>query len=81
MIANRPEKSVWLDIPGTCHMRGEFTGDDDIHVMFGDPSDGVDVLFERPALERFVQLATELLAVPVPDDPKADLPRLHAPAI
>jgi hypothetical protein len=39
------------------------------------------VLFERPALERFVQLANELLAVKIPDDPKADLPRLHAPAL
>lgn len=79
MIPNPPEKSVWLDIPEDCRMSGEFTGDRDIHLTFGNPSDGVDVLFERLALERFVQLANELLALPIPDDPKADLPRLHTP--
>lgn len=81
MIPNAPEKSVWLDIPDSCRMRGEFTGDLDIHVMFGDPNDGVNVLFERPALERFVLLANELLAVPLPDDPKVDLPILTAPGV
>lgn len=80
MTANIPSKAVWLDIPGDCHISGEFTGDYDIHVMFGGPRDGVDLLFKRIALERFVALATELLAVPVSDDPKAELPKLHAPA-
>ncbi|GAB3432797.1 hypothetical protein [Actinophytocola sediminis] len=79
MIPNAPEKSVWLDIPDNCRMRGEFTGDHDIHLMFGNPDDGTNMLFERVALERFVQLANELLALPIPDDPKADMPRLHAP--
>jgi hypothetical protein len=64
----------------SCHMCGEFTGDFDIHVMFGDPRDGVNVLFKRRALERFVQLAHELLAIPMPDDPRIDLPKLYAPA-
>jgi hypothetical protein len=80
MIANIPGKAVWLDIPGDCHISGEFTGDYDIHVMFGGPRDGVDLLFKRIALERFVALATELLAVSVPDDPHTELPKLHAPA-
>jgi hypothetical protein len=79
MITDRPKASAWIDIPDSCPMRGEFTGDDDIQVMFGDPNDGVNVLFQRPALERFVQLANELLAVPIPeDDSKADLPKLYA---
>lgn len=55
-------------------MHGEFTGDRDIFVRFGDLSDGVELLFERPALERFVKMANELLAVPLPEDPRADLP-------
>lgn len=59
MIPNPPEKTVWLDIPEDCRIRGEFTGDLDIHVMIGNPSDGVNMLFERPALERFVYLANE----------------------
>jgi hypothetical protein len=81
MMPDAPDKSVWLDIPETCRMRGEFTGDYDIHVMFGDPRDGVNVLFERAALERLVRLGIDLLAVPIPDDPKAELPRLYAPAL
>lgn len=80
MTTNRPEASVWLDIPDDCRMTGEFTGDYDLHIVFGDLKDGVEMLFERPALERFVKLANELLAVPVPDDPRADLPKLTAPA-
>lgn len=40
MIPDAPEKSVWLDIPNTCRMGGEFTGDYDIQIMFGDPGDG-----------------------------------------
>lgn len=54
MIPDRPEASVWLDIPDTCRMRGEFSGDLDIMIMFGDPDDGVNVLFKRPALERCI---------------------------
>jgi hypothetical protein len=65
MTTNRPEAAVWLDIPGNCPISGEFTGDDDLHIVFGGLKDGVEVLFERPALERFVQLATELLALPI----------------
>jgi hypothetical protein len=81
MSPNPPEKTVWLDIPEDCRIRGEFTGDLDIHIVFGSSSDGVEMLFERLALERFVHLANELLAVPLPDDPKADLPILTAPAL
>lgn len=80
VTTNKPEAAVWLDIPADCRMTGEFTGDFDLHVVFGDIKDGVEVMFERPALERFVTLANELLAVPLPDDAKADLPTLHAPS-
>lgn len=75
---NPPQVSVWLDVPDDCRMQAEFTGDRDINVMFGEPSDGVNVLFEREALARFVKLASELLAVPLPDDYKARLPVLVA---
>ncbi len=73
--------AVWQDVPEDYRISGEFTGDYDIHVVFGDLNDGAEVLFERVALERFVQLANELLALPIPDGSKADLPRLYAPAI
>jgi hypothetical protein len=78
-MTNRPETAVWLDIPEDCRMSGELTGDYDLHIVFGDLKDGVEMLFERPALERFVKLANELLAQPIPDDPKQDLPTLYAP--
>jgi hypothetical protein len=81
VIPNVPGKWVWLDIPDTCRMRGEFTGDHDIQISFGDPKDGANVLFERVALERFVRLASDLLSASIPADSKADLPTLHAPDI
>jgi hypothetical protein len=49
-------------------------------MMLGDPRDGVDIVFDRQALERFVGLAQRLLAVPDHDDPDAETPRFHAPA-
>ena len=81
MTANKPEAAVWLDIPEDCRMSAEFTGDHDLHIVFGDRNDGVEMLFERPALERFVALATELLALPIPDDPREDMPKLYAPPV
>ncbi|MFC4856859.1 hypothetical protein [Actinophytocola glycyrrhizae] len=81
MTTSRPGAAVWLDIPEDCRMSGEFTGDHDLHIVFGDVKDGVEMLFERPALERFVKLATELLTLPIPVDPGEDLPRLRVPAV
>jgi hypothetical protein len=78
MTANRPGAAVWLDIPEGCHVSGEFTGDYDLHIVFGDLKDGVEMLFERPALERFVRPARELLAVPIPDDPDVAPAKLTA---
>jgi hypothetical protein len=80
MNSNAPEKSVWVDIPGHCRIQGEFTGDLDVLVMFGEPKDGVNVLFERGGLERFMRLVNELLTLPLSDDPNADLPKIIAPA-
>jgi hypothetical protein len=76
-MSNPPEVSLWLDVPENCQIQGEFTGDRDILVTFGEFGNGQqNVLFEREALERFVKLASELLAVMLPDDPKAELPVL-----
>jgi hypothetical protein len=77
-MSNPPQVSLWLDIPEDCWMQGEFTGDRDIHFTFGAFGGQQNVLFEREALERFAKLASELLAVPLPDDYKADLPVLVA---
>jgi hypothetical protein len=80
-MTNRPEAAIWIDIPEDCHISGEFTGDRDIQIAFGGSNDSVGVVFERLALERFAQLVNELLAVPLPDDLKVDLPKLQAPGI
>lgn len=72
-MPNPPCASVWLDVPEDCRVCGELAGDRDIHAMSGNPSDGVNLLFARAALERIVQLANELRAVPLPDDLKADM--------
>jgi hypothetical protein len=73
-MSNAPRASIWLEVPGDCHMEGSFTGDRDIQVTFGHFGSQQNLLFEREVLERFVKLAGELLAVPMPDDPKAELP-------
>lgn len=79
MMTTPPQASIWLDIPDDCHIQGEFTGDRDITITFGTFGQGQQtVLFEREALQRFVKLANELLAAPLPADRKVDLPVLVA---
>lgn len=68
MIAQEPRAAVRVDIPNTCTMRGGLTEDVDLRFLFGEPREGVEVVFERPALERFLHLALDLLATPVPED-------------
>lgn len=77
MTPNQPEAAGWLDIPEDCRISGELTGD--LPIEFGDIKDGIEMMFERPALERFAAIVTELLAPPIPVDPRKDLPRLHTP--
>ncbi|OLF17931.1 hypothetical protein [Actinophytocola xanthii] len=75
-MAGEPHAAVWLDIPGSCQLRATFTGDMDVHVMIGQPTDELNILIARPALARLVEIAIELLAVPVPDNPETELPGL-----
>ena len=76
-MSSPPIASIRLDVPGHCAMQAEFTGERDIQFTLGDSCElGQTVLFERPALERFVKLATDVLAVPLPKDRKAALPIL-----
>lgn len=64
MRSAQPHTAVWLDIPRSTDVRASFTVDGDIHVMFGSPSDEMNVVFERPVLVRVVEIVSELLAVP-----------------
>lgn len=68
MITHTPCAAVQVEIPNSCTIRGDFTADVDLRFVFGDPRDGMQVVFERPALERFLHLALDLLATPLPSD-------------
>ncbi|MFC4859211.1 hypothetical protein [Actinophytocola glycyrrhizae] len=69
---------MWLDIPEDCRVSGEITADYDAHIVFGGLRDGVEMQIQRPALERFVQVATELLARQIPANVSEGRHRLHA---
>ena len=69
-MSNPPQVALWLSVPGNCRMRGDFevgvNEAHDIHVILGSNGDDTHLLFEREALERFVELAQRMLAVPRP---------------
>jgi len=75
-VNNSPQVSVWLDVPDNCRIQGEFPGARDIPITFGEFGSTQNLLFEREALERFVKMASNLLAAPLPEDRKAELPVL-----
>lgn len=68
MRTGQPHAAVWLDIPGGCPLRAKFTPDLDIEVMFGQPKDEVNVIFERSTLRRLVEIVNELLAAADPGE-------------
>ena len=73
-LSNPPRAALWLNVPGNCRMRSEFEIGDcdlpDIKFILGSDGDDTQLVFERAALERFVQLSQWMLAVPVaPDSP------------
>lgn len=56
-LSNPPEVALWLSVPDNCRMRGDFEVGDheapDTHLVF-----------ERDALEQFIELAQRMLAEP-----------------
>jgi hypothetical protein len=79
IMTTPPQASIWLDIPNDCHIQSEFNGERDIQITLGQFGEVQQtLLFEREALKRFVKLATDILAVPLPEDRMADLPVLVA---
>jgi hypothetical protein len=76
-LSNPPQVALWLTVPNHCRMVGGFeVGDNSPHIefFFGTERDGSHVLFERRALERFVELAQRALAVPLSSDKQAPPP-------
>lgn len=79
MTTTVTQVSIWLDISNGCLIQSEFNGERDIQFTLGQFGQlQQTLLFERGALERFVQLATDMLTVPLPQDRMADLPVLVA---
>ena len=72
-LSNPPQIALWLSVPDNCRMRGDFeVGDNeapDIHIMLGSIGDDTHLLFEREALERFIELAQRMLAIGHPHVP------------
>lgn len=69
---------VYLEILEDCRMAATLTyGHDEIKFTLGDLSkEERTVVFERLALERFVQLASDALTLRLPKDTKIDPPVL-----
>lgn len=82
MRAAQPHAAVWLDIPRTTHLRATITVDDDIHIMFGAPNDEMNMIIERRALTRLIEIVSELLAVPEAgtNRPKVEPQEIRKPA-
>ncbi|MPZ84039.1 MAG: hypothetical protein GEV28_28055 [Actinophytocola sp.] len=74
---NPPRVEAWLEIPDDCRMAVALTFADELRFTLGNsPQDAVTIVFERLALERFVQLANDALKLTLPKNLKADLPEL-----
>jgi hypothetical protein len=69
---NRP--TVQVGVPNECPIQADFRPDIDLRFQFGEPACGVEVTFERLALERFLHLAVDLLAAPWPDGEPGETP-------
>ena len=77
-MSNPPEVALWLTVPNDCRMCAEFENGDlefpDIHIILGSNQQDQNLLFEREALTRFVELAQRILAIPVANE--GPLPQL-----
>jgi len=68
VIPSTTHTLVQVGIPNECAIQADFTPDVDLRFQFGEAGQGVEVTFERLALERFLHLAFDLLAAPWPGD-------------
>jgi len=60
--------SAWVGIRDDCDLECNVTSDQGVEFTFGGRSDGFDIVFQYEALKSFVQLASETLARPLPED-------------
>ena len=68
---------VWLEIYQDCPMAATLNYDDELRFSLGDPfNEDRAIVFERRALERFVQLASDALKLELPEDGASDPPEL-----
>jgi hypothetical protein len=84
-MAHSARVLVALEIYKNCEIRATplFAQAGHEELMFtltGPYHDDVNIMFERPVLERFLQLAREALELPVPQDARVDPPKLVSTA-
>jgi hypothetical protein len=58
--------STWVTVSGVCNIEGRINARGGLELRLGDWRTGVSLSFGRAALQRFVALATDLLAAPPP---------------
>lgn len=71
--------SATLDISNDCHMESRINRATEVEFTFGTWEGSVEMIFERYALERFVELASRALESAAPPDPKAPPTLLISP--
>jgi hypothetical protein len=70
-------RKIYIEIYNKCRIGvSPLYGCDELRFSMNGPGEDVDVVFERPVLERFVRLAREALKLQLPEDTAIDPPKL-----
>jgi hypothetical protein len=68
---------AYVEIYEECRLAVRLNYDDELVFTLGDPiKEDAGIVFDRAALERFVQLAANALKLTLPEDHKTNLPEL-----
>jgi hypothetical protein len=71
---NLPHVSSWLEVPEDCRMEATLDFGDELRFVFGNSGENRQYLaFDRPALEQFVRLAQDALALREPGNVSVDV--------
>jgi hypothetical protein len=75
-MMSAPRVGAYVLVPGDCAVSCSIGGPDgqEIEVRLGHHRTCFELVIERDALVRLVQVATRALAMPIPDDPMAAIP-------
>lgn len=65
-----PMVGVYVKVPADCDVTYSYEVGGDVEILLGTLRDGYEIIFERAALARFVEVAQHALAAPVDPDRK-----------